>query len=120
MLISTQMRLHAVEPMQVPEGLKTIPRHWQLRGASKLLTMFDRWRGGILADEMGLGKTLTAIMVSESLDKQKFPGFTLVVTTKSCVHQWADELEQNFKPVSLSLARTWTTMTAHPGKDLLM
>lgn len=96
------MELHALGPLDkhlLPEGLITEPRIWQLTGVHKLLHMIQRWHGAILADEMGLGKTLTTIIVCEILRRQS-PGIVLIVTTKSCVPQWRDELHWNFSPVS--------------------
>jgi SNF2 family DNA or RNA helicase len=59
--------------------------------------------GGILGDEMGLGKTLTSL-VSMWLDGMSRRGcFSLILTTKSCTVQWAQEIDEYFKSVSTAV-----------------
>lgn len=57
--------------------------------------------GGILGDEMGLGKTLETIAICHEL-RDKRGAFNLIITTKSCMQQWKDELYWNFEPVRCS------------------
>jgi hypothetical protein len=61
----------------------------------------SRFRGGILGDEHGLVKsltTLTAMMAQfhDGLSGGKYDGFNLIITTKTCVPHWLDEIKQHF------------------------
>lgn len=49
---------------------------------------------------MGLGKTIQAIVAS-MLDRDDTPAaFSLIITTKTCVKQWAQQMEMHFEEVS--------------------
>ena len=65
----------------------------------KILKCWDgRYSSCILSDEMGLGKTIQAILACIS-DADTTACFDLIVTTKTCVKQWAAEIEMHFEEV---------------------
>jgi SNF2 family DNA or RNA helicase len=88
--------------MEQPSSCLTELKPWQLSGAAKLRFLASsRFRGGILGDEHGLVKsltTLTAMMAQfhDGLSGGKYDGFNLIITTKTCVPHWLDEIKQHF------------------------
>jgi len=76
----------------------------------------DPVRGGILADEMGLGKTLSTLaLIAWHLDtlgdnnkKSTDPEnpelrTTLIVTPKSCIHEWTQQIQRHIAPGKVRL-----------------
>lgn len=85
--------------VNIPEGLKSILRDYQLTGVKwlKVLTKFGF--GGILADDMGLGKTLQilALLLSEKEEKERMgepAGRALIVVPTSLIYNWQAEIEK--------------------------
>ncbi|KAK3401535.1 P-loop containing nucleoside triphosphate hydrolase protein, partial [Sordaria brevicollis] len=71
---------------------------WQASGVVRLCRLaHSPFRGALLCDEMGLGKSLTALVAAIKL-KRDLPGsgYVLVITRKSCVLQWLDEIRKHF------------------------
>ncbi len=63
---------------------------------SKILHCWKgKYRSCILADEMGLGKTIQALTACMQHKATTLASFSLVITTKSCVRQWADQIHQH-------------------------
>lgn len=78
----------------VPDGIQTELKPYQITGYKWLKTLVDNNLGGILADDMGLGKTLQAItLMASALDKSPY----LIVCPSSLIYNWQDEIE-NFTP----------------------
>lgn len=73
----------------LPSDLDASLRHYQEIGVDWLSFLRDAELGAILADDMGLGKTLQTICAMR--------GRTLVVSPKSVVYNWADEIAR-FRP----------------------
>jgi superfamily II DNA or RNA helicase len=81
----------SVPESPLPDDLAATLRPYQRQGVSWLAFLRDTGLGAVLADDMGLGKTLQTICVLK-------PGTrTLVVSPKSVVHNWADEIRR-FRP----------------------
>jgi superfamily II DNA or RNA helicase len=60
------------------------------------------FKGGLLGDPVGLGKSLTALVAAlKIVQNQQLRGFILVVTRKSCMTQWVNEVRHHFKKVCL-------------------
>ena len=93
--------------MEQPPWLSTEPRPWQLSGSAKLRHLASTsFSGGILGDEQGLGKSLTVLTTImaeiQAGGARPYHGFNLIITTKSCVPQWMDEVKFHLGPVSLN------------------
>jgi superfamily II DNA or RNA helicase len=73
----------------LPADVDASLRHYQEVGVDWLSFLRDAELGAILADDMGLGKTLQTICAMR--------GRTLVVSPKSVVYNWADEIAR-FRP----------------------
>ncbi|KAH0167802.1 hypothetical protein KCU67_g3751, partial [Aureobasidium melanogenum] len=103
------IELHKTEPLEINEQgnvvalpqLRTIPKDYQLSVVTKGLKLCDGPnRGFIFADHMGLGKTLACGMLVMASGKTRGPRAApaLVVTTKTCMGQWRQELINHFEP----------------------
>ena len=75
--------------VKLPADLDASLRHYQEIGVDWLSFLRDAELGAVLADDMGLGKTLQTICALR--------GRTLVVSPKSVVYNWADEIAR-FRP----------------------
>jgi SNF2 family DNA or RNA helicase len=75
--------------VKLPADLDASLRHYQEIGVDWLSFLRDAELGAVLADDMGLGKTLQTICAMR--------GRTLVVSPKSVVYNWADEIAR-FRP----------------------
>ena len=75
--------------VKLPADLDASLRHYQEIGVDWLSFLRDAELGAILADDMGLGKTLQTICAMR--------GRTLVVSPKSVVYNWAEEIAR-FRP----------------------
>jgi superfamily II DNA or RNA helicase len=75
--------------VKLPADLDASLRHYQEVGVDWLSFLRDAELGAILADDMGLGKTLQTICAMR--------GRILVVSPKSVVYNWADEIAR-FRP----------------------
>ena len=73
----------------LPADLQATLRPYQQKGVSWLCFLRDAGLGAVLADDMGLGKTLQTLCALR--------GRTLVVSPRSVVHNWADEIRR-FRP----------------------
>jgi superfamily II DNA or RNA helicase len=73
----------------LPADLNASLRHYQEIGVDWLSFLRDAELGAVLADDMGLGKTLQTICALR--------GRTLVVSPKSVVYNWAEEIAR-FRP----------------------
>ena len=77
----------------LPEGVNTELRPYQLEGY-QWISYLDRYGlGGILADEMGLGKTVQMLSFLWSIYKDE-PGQYLVVAPTSLLYNWQKETEK--------------------------
>lgn len=92
-LISNMSKTH----YDLPEGIETKLRPYQVTGFQWLMTLADHKLGGILADDMGLGKTLQAIVYMKAMLDRNPESKFLVVCPSSLVYNWMDEME-NFAP----------------------
>lgn len=95
--------LHNIPAKKLPAYLLTQAKPWQLSGSAKMQFLAEsRFHGGILGDEQGLGKTLTILdtLVADIMnrDGKRYKGFDLIVTSKTCITQWADEIKRHFGP----------------------
>lgn len=52
-----------------------------------------------MIDEMGMGKTMTALVAAMDSKEQMHGAYNLIVTTKSCVGQWASEAQSIYTEV---------------------
>jgi superfamily II DNA or RNA helicase len=77
----------ALEP-EVPHGLQTVLRPYQLEGYTWMRRLAEAGFGAILADDMGLGKTIQTLAV---LLARAGAGPALVVAPTSVCGNWADE-----------------------------
>lgn len=75
--------------VKLPNDLDASLRHYQEVGVDWLSFLRDAELGAVLADDMGLGKTLQTICAMR--------GRTLVVSPKSVVYNWAEEIAR-FRP----------------------
>jgi len=81
-----------VDPVAVPDGLKTRLRDYQRAGLDWLQFLRDFELGGILADDMGLGKTvqtLAHLLVEKESGRMDRP--SLVVAPTSLMFNWRAE-----------------------------
>ncbi|GIJ99468.1 hypothetical protein Aspvir_001600 [Aspergillus viridinutans] len=91
-------------------------------------------KGGILADEMGLGKTLSLLaLVCLSLDRfseeqlpSSIPRATLIITPKSTIHGWEEQIKRHIRPgqvrylVYHGLKRRETQQTLSQNYDIVI
>ena len=69
------LNLDAVEPAELPKGLRATLRPYQVDGFRWLSLLWDCGLGGVLADDMGLGKTLQMLaMVQRAHERAKLVG----------------------------------------------
>lgn len=101
LIVCLQLELHNLQPINNFPGLGTTLWDYQKIGITKIIKCWERpYKGCILADEMGLGKTVQSIEAC-LIDKDQTPScFSLIVTTKTCVGQWADQIKTHFEEVS--------------------
>ena len=83
------------EKIEVPKGLKSELRTYQITGF-KWLKILDNYKfGGILADDMGLGKTIQLLAVIQSyLETEKNPRPSIVVCPSSLSLNWKSEIDK--------------------------
>jgi len=86
--------LEAIEPVEVPKGLKAHLRHYQLQGFSWLAFLEAQQLGGVLADDMGLGKTVQVIAFLLLLKEKGLRETHLVVVPTSLLFNWQVELRR--------------------------
>ena len=92
-----QMALHNVDPIPQLTALESRLWDYQDHGVAKILHCWKtKHKSCILADEMGLGKTIQALAACMQDEDTTPASFSLVVTTKSCVRQWANQIDQHF------------------------
>ena len=83
------------EKMEIPKGLRSELRTYQITGF-KWLKILDNYKfGGILADDMGLGKTIQLLAVIQSyLETEKKPKPSIVVCPSSLSLNWKNEIDK--------------------------
>lgn len=83
------------EKIEIPKGLKSELRTYQITGF-KWLKILDNYKfGGILADDMGLGKTIQLLAVIQSyLETEKNPRPSIVVCPSSLSLNWKSEIDK--------------------------
>lgn len=98
--------MHHVPPIKTVPGLTTELLAWQESGAGMTVHACNSpAQGCIVGDEMGLGKTLQTIVACRvpSKEPRHHHAFNLVITTKTCVPQWRDEILMHFDKVRTML-----------------
>lgn len=89
-------KLRSIPAAIKPPGITSTPHQHQLFALSRLAFLCKSpLRGGILADPMGMGKTLVAIMLMLLLPKKAGEGPWIIVTRKSIIENWQEEIENN-------------------------
>ena len=83
------------DKIELPKGLKSELRQYQVIGF-KWLKILDNYKfGGILADDMGLGKTIQLLAVIQSyLEEEKNPSPSIVVCPSSLSLNWKNEIDK--------------------------
>ena len=83
------------DKIELPKGLKSELRQYQVTGF-KWLKVLDKYKfGGILADDMGLGKTIQLLAVIQSyLEEEKNPNPSIVVCPSSLSLNWKNEIDK--------------------------
>ena len=83
------------DKIELPKGLKSELRQYQVTGF-KWLKILDNYKfGGILADDMGLGKTIQLLAVIQSyLEEEKNPSPSIVVCPSSLSLNWKNEIDK--------------------------
>ena len=98
--------LSAKTPVNLPKGLRSELRPYQVEGFKFLSFLSHNRFGGVLADDMGLGKTLqtltwlTWLKLSRPAEE---PFRCLVVCPKSVMHVWQQEVERHTSKLSIAL-----------------
>ena len=95
-----------VTPSNLPKGIVTDLRPYQVEGFQFLTFLSTNGFGGVLADDMGLGKTLQALtwLAWLKLRHPKEERFQcLVVCPKSVVHVWKQEVARHSNLLSIAL-----------------
>ena len=83
-----------IQPISVPDGLKTTLRDYQLKGLYWLNFLDEFGFGGCLADDMGLGKTIQIIAFILSQRNREHHNTNLVVVPTSLIFNWQAEVEK--------------------------
>ncbi len=83
------------DKIELPKGLKSELRQYQVTGF-KWLKILDNYKfGGILADDMGLGKTIQLLAVIQSyLEEEKNLSPSIVVCPSSLSLNWKNEIDK--------------------------
>ena len=83
------------DQINIPKGLNTDLRNYQVLGF-KWLKILDSYKfGGILADDMGLGKTIQILAVLESyIEENENPKPSMVVCPSSLSLNWKNEIKK--------------------------
>lgn len=88
-------KIRSIGPITIPVGITCTPHMHQLYAASRLAFLLrSPLLGAILADKMGLGKTISAILTMRLAGKVDGEGPCLIVTKKSIISHWAQEIDQ--------------------------
>jgi superfamily II DNA or RNA helicase len=82
----------AIEPVQVPKGLKAQLRPYQQQGLGWLAFLNEHGFGGVLADDMGLGKTVQVIAFMLHLQEKGMEETHLIMVPTSLLFNWQAEL----------------------------
>ena len=90
--VDALLDLDAVEPAELPKGLRATLRPYQVDGFRWLSLLWDCGLGGVLADDMGLGKTLQMLaMVLRAHERGELVDPVLVVAPTSVLATWENE-----------------------------
>ncbi len=98
--------LTAKTPANVPKGIRSELRPYQIDGFKFLAFLSHNRFGGVLADDMGLGKTLQTLtwLTWLKLNRPAEEAFNcLVVCPKSVMHVWQSEVETHATQLSIAL-----------------
>ncbi|MDQ8202341.1 DEAD/DEAH box helicase [Pelagicoccus sp. SDUM812003] len=98
--------LSAKTPVNIPKGIRSELRPYQVEGFKFLAYLARNRFGGILADDMGLGKTLQTLTWLTWLKLNRpaeEPFLCLVVCPKSVMHVWQKEVEIHSSELSITL-----------------
>ena len=83
------------DKIELPKGLTSELRQYQITGFKWLKTLDNYKFGGILADDMGLGKTIQLLAVIQSyLEEKKNPNPSIVVCPSSLSLNWKNEINK--------------------------
>lgn len=83
------------DKIELPKGLTSELRQYQVTGFKWLKTLDNYKFGGILADDMGLGKTIQLLAVIQSyLEEEKNPNPSIVVCPSSLSLNWKNEINK--------------------------
>ena len=83
------------DKIELPKGLTSELRQYQITGFKWLKTLDNYKFGGILADDMGLGKTIQLLAVIQSyLEEEKNPNPSIVVCPSSLSLNWKNEINK--------------------------
>ena len=83
------------DKIELPKGLKSELRQYQVTGFKWLKVLYKYKFGGILADDMGLGKTIQLLAVIQSyLEEEKNPNPSIVVCPSSLSLNWKNEIDK--------------------------
>ena len=83
------------DKIELPKGLTSELRQYQITGFKWLKTLDNYKFGGILADDMGLGKTIQLLAVIQSyLEEEKNPNPSIVVCPSSLSLNWKNEIDK--------------------------
>lgn len=114
------------KPVQIPKGMKTELRPYQIEGFKFLAYLSQNNFGGVLADDMGLGKTLqclTWLTWLKHRQPEDEPFQCLVVCPKSVMHVWRDEVARHSHLLEIALYDSNTvnkTIWQSAGIDILV
>ena len=94
-IVSQVSKKEIDDEINLPKGLKSELRSYQILGY-KWLKILDKYRfGGILADDMGLGKTIQLLAVIQSyLEENENPKPSIVVCPSSLSLNWKNEINK--------------------------
>ena len=98
--------LSAKTPANVPKGIRSELRPYQVEGFKFLAFLSHNRFGGVLADDMGLGKTLQTLTWLTWLKLNRpaeEPFRCLVVCPKSVMHVWQQEVANHTSHLSIAL-----------------
>lgn len=114
-------QLFAISPASPPLGLATTAYPHQLYAAARLAHLArSTYCGGILADDMGFGKTRSSVLATIAAKRANGEGVVLIVTKKSLITTWKDEIINMFtdekKPkIIIPTAQVSTLRARRPG-----
>jgi SNF2 family DNA or RNA helicase len=95
-IVDRLLRLTPAEPFEVPRGLATPLRHYQLLGVDWLRFLCENRLAGLLCDDMGLGKTLqTMALMIHLKERARVAEPFFVACPTSVVSHWRDQVAKH-------------------------